>query len=79
MNDTTFALHVLPHDLQCLHRISKDSDAILALAKNELLQMASKDGDEFLAHVPKALMLLALLDHLNDRRACGMIGDYLDF
>lgn len=81
LSDTKLAEFVLPHDLQRLHWFAHDVDAIRELAKAAVLELAATTGDDgdFEEQLPKALMLLALLDHLVDGRTAGMIPDYLNF
>ena len=77
MTDTELAQHVLPEELMKLHRMAKDVGAVRALARDAVQRLAG--ADDFDAEVPRALMLLAMLDHLTDQRTSGMIADYLDF
>jgi hypothetical protein len=80
LSDTELGHFVLPHELQCLHWYHQDVATIRARARAAIQDLATlgDDGD-FDEQLPKALMLLALLDHLVDGRTTGMIPDYLNF
>ena len=79
MTDTEMAAHSLPWELVRQHS-TQDTESIVAAAKIAVGDLScSADDEEFLKGVPKTLALLALLDHLTDRRTIGMIFDYMNF
>jgi hypothetical protein len=81
-SDTDHALHVIPDSLMKLHKFTYNTAAVRELAReavDELADVLEGTDAEFDACVPRALMLLAILDHMTERRTCGMIADYLDF
>lgn len=80
LTDKDIAQHIIPHELQVLHRFSKDTGAIREMARQEVASLAGvQDDDDFDHQARKVLILLAMLDHLDDRRSVGMIADYFDF
>ena len=76
MNDTDFGAMVLSDELMKLHRAG-NVEVIKALASAAVSELAT--ADDIQADLPKTLMLLALLDHMGNRRTVGMISDYLNF
>jgi len=82
MTDTEIGQYTLPDDLQVCHRLNCNADSVRELTRKAVASLAAaldKSDEEFDHHVPKALMHLALLDHLTDRRTIGSICDYLNF
>jgi hypothetical protein len=82
MTDTEVSQHTSTQDMRALHLLHNDTSSIRALARAavaELAEVLECDDEEFDDHVPKALMALAILNHMTDRRTVGEICDYLNF
>ena len=82
MSDTELGDHISSQDIRALHVMHHDVDAIRKLARAAVASLAIVvDGsdEQFDHQVPRALMMLALLDHMTDRRTVGKVCDYLNF
>jgi hypothetical protein len=82
MTNTELSDYISSVTIRALHLLHNDTDSIRKLAREAVAKLASAlDGtdDEFDHYVPKALMMLAILDHMTDRRTVGEVCDYLNF
>ena len=82
MSNTELSNHLSSVQLRAFHQLHHDVNAIRELTRAAVANLAGvldKSDDEFDEQVPKALFMLALLDHMTDQRTIGEICDYLNF
>lgn len=83
MSDTELANHIITEEVRRMHLPGNNVVGVREATKEtvKILSDALLAGDDeaFDEATPRALMHLALLDHMLDQRTSGIVCDYLNF